>query len=227
MENSYRSLGKILIAFIALLILVIGIYFYEINKNAGTPRPTESGAATTTPAISTYTNSQYGFTFNYPSNWQLTESPDKTSVTIDAGITANGLDAFTLVFTIIPNDSFQSVQTKVGNIIYDPTQNALVDTNETPARCLPYADLRGLAGGAGNLSAFNYGGSIMSDPAYWESEILTNKNYMLDVGESYERPSNDATNQIIQTGENEIYSSLAFTNNVVARTPVCASDNNQ
>lgn len=216
MQNS----PKIWIVTLLAIIVIAGIYFYFPKNN---PAPTQATpTATTTPAFETYTNSQYGFTFDYPSGWTLTESADKTSVTIDAGITANNLDAFTLVFTVVPYSAFQSVQTKVGNISYDPTQNALVDTNETPARCLPYGDLQGLAGGAGTLPAFNYGGSIMSDPAVWENAVLTNQNYLLDVGESYERPTDDATNAIIQAGENKIYSSLSFTNGVEARVPACA-----
>ncbi len=182
MEQPKKNMTAIYVLIIAAIIIVAGILFYVSKNNSPTATSSSESLATTTASV--YVNSVYGFTFNYPPSWKLTESADKTTMTVDAGITANGLDAFTLVFTIIQNNAFQEAQTKVGDINYDPTQNALVDENETPARCLPYAPLRGLAGGAGTLEAFNYGGSIMSDTAYWESEILTNKNYMLDVGES-------------------------------------------
>ncbi len=219
MENSSKKPVAvwILIA-VAILIVAVGIYFYISGNNS--PRVSPNANATTT--AGTYTNEKYGFSFDYPPSWQLTESADKTMVTVDAGITANGLPAFTLVFTVVPDNVFQPVQTKVGNISYDATQNALIDTSEND-RCLPYSNLGGLAGGASTIQAFNYGGSIMSDPAYWENAVLTNKNYMLDVGESYERPSDDATNQIIQSGENKIYSSLSFTNGVTVRVPSCAT----
>ena len=217
MKNSQKGfVGILVLIIIVALIVVFGIYFYLNNISAPTL------AVSNATILKTYTNNKYGFTFDYPSDWQLAESANKTSATIDAGITANGLDAFTLVFTIVDNSAFESVQTKVGNISYDASQNALVDTSEN-ARCLPYDNLRGLAGGVGSIQAFNYGGSTMSDPVYWESVILTNKNYMLDVGESYERPTDDATNQIIENGEQEIYSSLAFTNDVSIRLPSCAT----
>ncbi len=222
MENSSKKSAVVwtLIVVVALIIVAFGIYFSFFRNNSPQTPTTQNSTATST--LDVYSNSTYGFTFDYPSGWQLTESADKTSVTVDAGITANGLDAFTLVFTVVDNGAFQPVQTKVGNISYDATQNALVDTNETPERCLPFANLRGIAGGTGTLPSFNYAGSIMSDPAYWESAILTNKKYMLDVGESYERTTDDATNQIIQNGENQIYSSLSFRNGVKVRIPSCA-----
>ena len=221
MKNLQKGfVGTLFLIIIVVILVVLGIYFY--SKTVSAPANVSSNSTSMTSTFKTYTNNQYGFTFNYPSGWQLTESADKTSETVDAGITANGLDAFTLVFTIVDNNAFEPVQTKVGDISYDASQNALVDTSEN-ARCLPYDNLRGLASGVGNIQAFNYGGSTMSDPVYWESVILTNKNYMLDVGESFERPTDDATNQIIENGEQEIYSSLALTNNVSVRLPSCAT----
>lgn len=221
MKNLQKGfVGTLVLIIMVIILVVLGIYFY--SKTVSAPANVPSSATSTTSAWKTYMNNQYGFTFNYPFDWQLTENTDKTSVTVDAGINANGLDAFTLVFTVVDNNAFQPVQTKVGDISYDASQNALVDTSEN-ARCLPYDNLRGLAGGAGSIQAFNYGGSTMSDPVYWENAILTNKNYMLDVGESFERPTDDATNQIIENGENEIYSSLAFTNGVSVRIPSCAT----
>ena len=231
MKNSQTQKGYVIplvIAILAVLIIDLVVYTYS-QKNqtttiVNTPPPT-SQTGSTSPAgseWSTYTNTKYGFTFQYPTAWQLTESADKSSVTLDAGASTDmeggkPVETFTVTFTAVDTNAFGEHETKVGDVKYDSTRGVLVDAGENPARCLPVQNIDA----SSSLPTIMYGGSMMSTPAYFDYVILTNQNYLLTIHETSDY--SPSLNPALAAGRNEIYSSFAFTNGVQDRAPNCSS----
>ena len=83
--NSSKSKKSNLLLILIIIILVIGLiavlyYFLVMPKNRGTQTESDN--------IQTYENSRFGFSFGYPSNWQLGEAPtnnDGRTITSSSG----------------------------------------------------------------------------------------------------------------------------------------------
>ncbi len=174
---------------------------------------TQQFVPSTQASVKTYTNEKYGFTFNYPIKWKISESANKKSVTVESTETSSigpnkSIPAYSVKFSAIDPVDFGVQQTKVGEVVYDSTKKTLVDRSETPSRCLPTYLYQG-----GTVPMISYGGSLMSSPAHFESAILTNKDYIILVGELSEEAG--------FREESGIISSFKFTNGVQVRLPNC------
>lgn len=215
--NSQKGLViPLILAILAILAIGGGVFVYQ-NKKVEAPAVVQNTATTTdeTKDWKTYTNTKYNFSFDYPKTGLISENSTKDNITIYSGTSTEMLDndrkleAFSVNFKIINNDSFGQQNTKVGEIIYDMSLKALVDKLGTP-RCLQPKML------GDSLPAFLYGGSSMSTPAHWEYAVLTNQNYMILVSEFIGTNNTD-----LIVNKDKISSSLSFINGVQVRTPEC------
>lgn len=200
----------IVLALIA--ILVAGIFYFGAAKVEA-------------PELwATYSNRAYGFSFQYPTGWKAVESPDGLSVSVTSGIKGEGgrgsMEALSINFTAQKNADFKPIGTKVGDIEYDDTFQALVDTIDTPARCLPSENLMGISE---MLPAVVYGSSNMSDPAYVWSAVLTDEDYMILVHETNAYVADRKEAAALSAGKIKIYSTFALATTVKARSPKCTA----
>lgn len=160
------------------------------SNNMTTPEPppileNQNQALLATLPWRTYSNSTLGFSFQYPSNWQLTENPTINSVTIatsDATETVEGraFPTEAISFRLADKTYFANnkVSTKVGIITYDENLKALV----SDTRCLKAGKLFGnFPSNTTMVRSISYGGSLMSDPAYSDSAILTTNGQIIIV----------------------------------------------
>lgn len=198
-----KSLTVILV-FVLLVgvLLVAAITYYNPEKSQITEEWT------------TYVNQRYGFSFQYPTGWKISEDVDGTGVKVQSG------DMLSIEFKAQENSAFSPIGTKMGDIRYDASLGALVDTLDTPARCLPSGSLMGINE---TLPAVVYGGSTMSDPAYVLSAILTDENYMILVNETNTYVSNRKDAARISAGKLKIYSTFALATTIKARAPKCTA----
>jgi len=129
-----------------------------------------------------YSSSEYGFRFNYPGDWKLTEDKIKKEVTIDTNdigevVEGGTFPSWRITFKSTDKTFFNNLQpTKIGVITYNEKESAVFADD----RCIKGTKLLG-----GLIQAFTYGGSLMSDPAYWNSAILT-KNGKIIIVNSYQ-----------------------------------------
>ncbi len=129
-----------------------------------------------------YSNSEYGFRFNYPGDWKLTEDKIKKEVTIETNdigevVEGGNFPSWRITFKSTDKTFFNNLQpTKIGVITYNEKESAVFADD----RCIKGTKLLG-----GLIQAFTYGGSSMSDPAYWNSAILT-KNGQIIIVNSYQ-----------------------------------------
>jgi hypothetical protein len=166
----------------------------------------------------TFTSTEYGFSFNYPDNWILTQNPSKKTITVTSdtnyvqGKYSTPMQEIT--FTLTNSGFFNPpIGTKVGFISYDNNLRSLVDSGSTPIRCLPATPLLGL----GTIKGINYAGSLMSDPAYSTFAVLTTSGKIIIVNDSSESgsgPERDAAAVIAK--------SFALINSDTTTYPTCA-----
>ncbi len=129
-----------------------------------------------------YSSSEYGFRFNYPGDWKLTEDKIKKEVTIDTNdigdvVEGGTFPSWRITFKSTDKTFFNNLQpTKMGVITYNEKESAVFADD----RCIKGTKLLG-----GLTQAFTYGGSLMSDPAYSNSAILT-KNGEIIIVNSYQ-----------------------------------------
>lgn len=196
---------------IALLVIVIGVLGYfqfksksDIkitpngqtstinNQNDSDHQPTKIELSTLTKTWKSYTNAQYGFAFDYPSSWKLSEDPSKKEVTIstnDIGdVNLENKDntqypSWSITFKATDKTYFtkQRISTKMGVITYNENSKALMSDDS----CLKAAQLFGNnpsnVNNTSSIYSITYGGSLMSDPAYSNSAILTTSGEIIIV----------------------------------------------
>ena len=177
--------------------------------------PTQS---TSNNELKTYSNSSNGFSFSYPSTWRIVSDPlDKNQIkitTIDTVDNTGGASYPTYSITFKTTDKTffnqpnRPIQTKYGEIAYDQNHNSILIDEQ----CRPVEDLEG-----SSLQGVRYGGSLMSDPAYSDSAIVTtNKNIIIVHTEMGIAPS-DATRGQIKA----ILDSFSLLNGNKVFIPVC------
>ncbi len=130
-----------------------------------------------------YTNDRYGFSFLYDKGWRIEEFENGNGVRVHSNQKASkpealheGASLITVDFLVVPTYAFSDIQTKVGDISYSDSNNALVDTLETPPRCLPVDRTIGVNN---TIPLFLYSASLMSTPTYEVSAIVTDAEYLI------------------------------------------------
>jgi len=120
----------------------------------------------------TYLNTQYGFSFDYPNTWKTSEDKNKKEVIVstDDMVDRMAYPSWSISFKSTDKNFFNTVRpTKMGVITYSEKESALFADD----RCIKAEDF-GFGTTKNNLiKKFIYGGSMMSDPAYSNSAILT------------------------------------------------------
>jgi hypothetical protein len=212
MNDYNKGIAQTAVLLIVLgVVVVAGIAYYIGKNNAGqtvdnftftppvelnhnTPvdatqnQQVQNSPAPTDSSIKTYSNTVYGFSFQYPSTWKLEENLMKKSVTLtsDANSGSNYPDnnpsgfmpIEKITFTATDKSFFNSnrVSTKYGIITYDENQKALFSDY-----CLKASKLFGGIDGNISIQVVPFGGSLMSDPAYGDSAILTTSGEIIIV----------------------------------------------
>lgn len=185
---------------------------------------TPGAPSTSTPSENapTYTNAFYGWSIDYSAkDWTAVESADgislssiKTAADFPAGSERSKDPSATISISTVKKSAFVPVGTKVGNIRYDLTLDALVDTSGDTVRCLPPVP-QSATNPNPDLAIFAYGGSLMSDPAYYWYGVMTNKDYIILV----------KTTSYSSTDEpsiREVFSTLTLADGVTSTVPACA-----
>ncbi len=239
-EVTWYSKLLAVILFIALLPILtfyIGTEYQQaVDINNNIPSVSESSSVKTNVAVSgstgssmstgVYTNATYGWSFHYPTNWKVAETANG-GVTVSANIAVatsavNVKQPAILAITItsVKKTAFAPLKTKVGNIGYDAALGALVDSSGQSQRCLPYTPFLGRNN---VIKGFLYGGSNMSDPAYLNYAILTNKDYMvLMQTEDYGETNNEKLRLEAEAGQQKIFDSFKLTAGTDAIVPACS-----
>lgn len=84
-QNGLSAIWVILFVVLALILGAIGGYYYSKNKEGKTttstvtPTSTSTTTSDETASWKTYTNSKYGYSIKYPTNWAYREFPDTES----------------------------------------------------------------------------------------------------------------------------------------------------
>jgi len=191
-------------------------------------------SATSTSGLKTYTNQQYGFTFQYPSSWNLVENSDGTGVTVNDNTMVTlgaGTPTSSLVISVKAlNDSAADTIASDENpfeVQYDASRNALMDVSDNPSRCLSVEySLGTLETTSTTVPVILYrDNGLMSLQLVSDYAVLTNKGYMILINitkDSEDSPSVDPA-QYIQMShfEAELYSSFKLINGVQAVVPSC------
>lgn len=243
----YSKLATIIICLgiFPAIVFVIGMKYQQVQEvvdsipsiesEAGNtnqlPSQMEDGTtvSSTTPAsgdIRVYTNKKSGWHFQYPSDWNIAEKADGSGVTIESGVMVEGImgtgvksPIFTLSFITKKKADFEEVGTKVGQIKFDMTKNALVDIGGPNIRCLP---VNSKLGTTASIPTFQYAGSMMSDPAYSTSAVISDKDFLVIINMlTYGRVEDDMLEADIENGLRTIYSTFGLGGNTVAVTPEC------
>lgn len=178
MKNNQKGFANIILPIVVLVLVLIAGYFLLSKKS--------TQISDTTPEWKTYTNTQYGFSFNYPTSWQLSEKIAKDGrkyVDLSSGVFSDPQipevpTEEIMFFTVDKNYFNPPIPTKVGFIGYDPTRNALVDIDTS--KCLSTSPLFKTANAP---LGFSYGGSLMSTPAHFEFALLTQNGSIILVNE--------------------------------------------
>ncbi len=199
--------------------------FVQPNIPSKTPQQTDltPTQSTSNNELKTYSNSNNGFSFKYPSDWVISENPLNNSVKISTkSSSVIGVDdvgrpiAYSLDYSIMFtktdktffNQPNRPIQTKYGEITYDQNRNSIL----IDGQCRPAEGIEG-----SSLQGVRYGGSLMSDPAYGDSAIVTtNKNVIIVHTEMGVTPS-DATRAQIKS----ILDSFSLINGNNVFIPVC------
>ncbi len=142
----------------------------ESTENQNTTTNLTATTPSQTLGMKTYSNIQLGISFQYPSDWKLTEDSAKKQVTITTNDVAatfeNGTyPTYSLNFKSTDKSFFaQPIGTKMGTFTYDENKMALLNDNQCESPT-PFFN--------SSLQAVRYGGSLMSDPAYNDFAITT------------------------------------------------------
>jgi len=169
------------------------------------------------PSEKIYTNSDYGFSFNYPNDWKLSENKSNKEVTISTNDLVNvsdgghaGYPSWSITFKATDKTFFNSVTpTKMGVITYNEKESAVFADD----RCIKAEKLLG-----GNVQVARYGGSTMSDPAYSNSAILTTNGKIIIVN-SYQGV---AITPELENQLSAIFNSFKLLNGNQVFVPECA-----
>jgi hypothetical protein len=244
MKNQQKgSIVTVLLVIIVLLVVIGGVYVYVTRKAetpvvpvtttqpVGTVSPVSTTSPVTQPAPagwSTYTNNVYGFSFIYPATWKVTEDDNKKEVTVTSDTTVPADQTGTgimplevLSFGVTDKNFFNPpLGTKYGEIAYDNTLMTLVDSSSTPARCLPVAPIFNAPTGVKGIA---YAGSLMSDPAYRNSAILTKNGSIIIAAEDWETDNTDQTkNTAAKDDVAKIANSFSLLNGNTVTVASCA-----
>lgn len=88
MKNSQKGFAALILIIILAIVAVGGGVYYKHQKDKQS-KPIEIGAqATTTDQVSgwkTYTNTKYGFSFQYPTDWRLLTDDSNSTIVIASG----------------------------------------------------------------------------------------------------------------------------------------------
>jgi hypothetical protein len=222
------------LAAVIIFLLVIPMITFHIGREyQKTISVLETASATDVPLSSvdmggqpvsgyvTYTNPVYKFSFSYPKSWIMTESADKTQVTIDSNaytgeVETHPIPAVKVTISAIKKQAFKPVGTKVGDIRYDQTRDALVDAGQKTASCLQIEPFMGIDG---SYHSYRYGGSTMSSPAYFDNAIITEKDYMILVHEEKDIVPDAALQAEINADKEKLYASFKLAPGDVASLP--------
>ncbi len=159
------------------------------NPNGPDYQSTNTVAGDSSKIWKTYSNAQFGFSFDYPATWKLTEDIVKKEVTIDTNdaLTNEGgsfsYPSWLITFKATDKTFFtqQRISTKMGIITYDENTKALMSDDY----CLKARQLFGTnppnPSNTSTMQSISYGGSLMSDPAYSNSAILTSNGQIITV----------------------------------------------
>lgn len=179
-------------------------------------KPTQS--STSSNELSTYSNSANGFSFKYPSRWKVIPDPlnsNQIKITTDdtmGGVDGGSYPSYAITFKVTDKTFFNQpnspVQTKYGEITYDQNRNSIL----IDGQCRRAEGIEG-----SSVQGVRYGGSLMSDPAYGDSAIVTiNKSIIIVHTEMGVTPS-DATRAQIKA----IFDSFTLLNGNKIFIPVC------
>ena len=234
---------------IIILIVLLGAGAYIITKNDTSDTvpvvapivdtnadPIDTTDTSTTPvtpspktSLSTYTNADYGFSFQYPSGWKLSEDKTKKSVTVktmDYGATVEtqNLDYESITFQATTKAFFTPhIGSKYGEIAYDDKQAAIVDVSSTPTRCLDTSTLlSGLHQIISAIKTIPYAGSLMATPVYSNAAILTKNGTIVIVTENSEPSTNATSAKEVTADVNTIANSFTLLGGNTVVTPACA-----
>jgi hypothetical protein len=148
---------------------------FSVASATGMPDPKTLIKDVSTVNWKTYTNTEYGLSFIYPSSWKLSEDKSKKEVTVSTNDT-DGVDvtfpSWKISFKTTDKSYFNSnrVSTKWGIITYNEETKSLFSDG-----CLKSESL------SPTIQTIRFGGSLMSDPAYSESAILTTNGNIIVV----------------------------------------------
>jgi len=243
----------IVIALLIILIGLVGYVAFKPNQITSTPvtdstvineaavpvvpKATNTQTPPASTSMKTYSNTGLGFSFNYPSDWRLTEDTLKKEVTIDTndigGTNLENRDnptypSWKITFKAIDKSYFtqQRISTKMGIITYDETLKAFTvdDNGDLPggSTCLKAVQLFGSnppnPNNTSAIQSINYGGSLMSDPAYSDSAILTNNGEIIII---HSQQGTAATPELMNQ-LSKIASSFKLLNGNTVFVPACA-----
>jgi hypothetical protein len=224
-HNQKGSAG--IIVLVVILLVAIGIYLYETRKANTVVVPVGTITQPTTPISNgwkTYTNSVYGFSFEYPATWKLVEDNNKKEVTLTSDSVTSGANSMpleVLSFAATTKNFFNPpLGTKYGEIAYDSNRMTLVDSSSSPVRCLSAAPIFNTAGA---IEGITYAGSMMSDPAYSNSAILLKNGGIVLADEDWEVDDTDqAKNTTAKADVAKIASSFTLLNGNTVSVAACA-----
>lgn len=124
-----------------------------------------------------YSNSQYGFSFDYPSNWMLKEDIIKKEIVISTDDSVSLSEnykypSWSIKIKVANKDFFSpAIGTKVGMITYDSKLSSIA----SDGKCMKAKKIfENITGNNTVIKGFAYGSSMMSSPAYADYAILTN-----------------------------------------------------
>lgn len=227
--------NPIIVVLLVIAIILLGYIAFKskidtVPSVVSDPIPSSSEADSNSMWI-TYSNNKLGFSFQYPSTWKINTSENSVTVTSDSSTNLginnqNPIPLEQVTFTSTDKSFFNvPINTKFGQITYDVNQNALVDSGESPARCLQATPLINIPDGFKGIMGVHFGGSLMSDPAYSDFAILTNNGPIIIIASQSERGTDDDQNNLVQDQIIKVYSSLSLLNGNTVFVPACAAQN--
>jgi hypothetical protein len=173
-----------------------------------------------------YTDTDGLWSFEYPNDWVLKEYPATKRVSLFSSELTSFVEGsgryspvFSVTFSNQKKTDFVSVGTKVGNISFSSREGALVDSSDTNIRCLPTVPLLGKNK---SISAFMYGGSLMSTPAYWNYAVLTDREYLVLLSvDSYGNLDNGLLQSKFEAEKKHVFDSFKLLGDIKAFVPAC------
>jgi hypothetical protein len=198
MKNNQKSFTSLILIGVIIVLVAIGGYFiWKKNHQAVSVVPqtlTQPVVATNTDKTSDWktfssTKYGYGFSFDYPSNWKVTEKIDTngrpyvdlTSDIFSSDPQLSGIPEEEIQFSAVDTNYFNPpIGTKFGMIGYDSKDNLLIDTTQPSQQCLLVRPLLGIENAP---LGFLYDGSQMSTPAHFNYALITQNKKIILVTE--------------------------------------------